>query len=54
MLSVVILVHLGSLEIVLNLGLGVQGSFPESLLVRFGAQRHNEDIPGLKVRILQR
>ena len=53
MLSIVILVHLSSLEIVFNLGLGVQGSFPESLLVRFRTQRHNEDIPGLKVCILQ-
>lgn len=54
MVSVVVLVHLGSLEIVFDLGLSVQGSLPETLLVTFGAQWHDKDIPRLKICILQR
>lgn len=54
MVSVVVLVHLGSLEIVLNLGLCVQGSLPETLLVTLGTEWHDKDIPRLKICILQR
>lgn len=54
MVSVVVLVHLGSLKIVLDLGLCVQGSLPETLLVTLGTEWHDKDIPRLKICILQR
>lgn len=54
MVSVVVLVHLGSLEIVLDLGLCVQSSLPETLLVTLGTEWHDKDIPRLKICILQR
>lgn len=54
MVSVVVLVHLRSLEIVLDLGLCVQGSLPETLLVTLGTEWHDKDIPRLKICILQR
>lgn len=54
MVSVIVLVHLGSLEIVLDLGLGVQGSLPETLLMTLRTQWHDQDVPRLKIRVLQR